>query len=105
MYSNACKFTPEGGTLTITTRLILPQVNAEGSELVDEEEQLEVSVPLTESQKHQLSASHLTQHNRQLREQEKCASSPSIIVRIEVEDTGYGIESHELVHSKLFCEC
>lgn len=31
MFSNACKFTPAGGQLTITTRLILPRRNASGT--------------------------------------------------------------------------
>ena len=52
----------------------------------------------------QLSTKSLNQHN--LRHSES-GSSPidTVVVRIEVTDTGYGITQKDLVKGKLFCGC
>lgn len=95
---NACKFTPAGGKITISTKLVVPT-----------REEIEVNMPsnarlrrrpssTSESQTHDvLSADHLSQHNgsgvKQL---------DWIVVRIEVTDTGYGIRQKDMIQSKLF---
>ncbi|KIM44414.1 hypothetical protein M413DRAFT_442397 [Hebeloma cylindrosporum] len=92
--SNACKFTPSGGKLTVRTRLILPAV--ETLHLPDEEKTMEV---LADGAQRPLSADYLSQHNMQ------DGSKPPlewIVVRIEVSDTGYGIKAKDMSQSKLF---
>ncbi len=119
--SNACKFTPTGGKLTIKTKLVIPEWLAkkeEGEEEEEEEADEEAgrhsderrpSPQATHSNgsagsdfHHTLSQSHLTQHNT-------LHSKPApplewIVVRIEVTDTGCGIRPKDIVQSKLFCE-
>ena len=109
--SNACKFTPAGGKLTITTKLVLPDLapsppesdsgcDGNGAFGADEFEGKDGSEnssgpPLP----HRLSASHLTQHNNT---HSKPPPLEWIVVRIEVTDTGYGIRPKDMVQSKLF---
>ncbi|TFK80701.1 hypothetical protein K466DRAFT_605115 [Polyporus arcularius HHB13444] len=117
--SNACKFTPTGGKLTIRTKLVIPEWLAkkeEGEEEEEEEDDEEAgrhsderrpSPQATHSNgsagsdfHHTLSQSHLTQHNT-------LHSKPApplewIVVRIEVTDTGCGIRPKDIVQSKLF---
>jgi osomolarity two-component system sensor histidine kinase SLN1 len=50
----------------------------------------------------QLSVTHLTQHN--MRHESPAAPLETIVVRIEVTDTGYGIRPRDMFESKLFCE-
>lgn len=95
-YSNACKFTPSGGKLSITTRLILPAVDT--LRLSDEEKFEEI---LAGDAQRPLSADYLSQHNMQ---DESKAPLEWIVVRIEVSDTGYGIKAQDMSRSKLFCE-
>ncbi|KAL0953952.1 hypothetical protein HGRIS_005113 [Hohenbuehelia grisea] len=94
--SNACKFTPSGGKLAISTRLILPA--APEGEILD---LLEVppSAPSSVDEHHMLSATHLTQHNRH---HGKPSPLEWIVVRIEVTDSGCGIRSRDMAQSKLF---
>ena len=96
LYSNACKFTPSGGKLSITTRLILPAVNT--LHLSEEEKTVEV---LADDAQRPLSADYLSLHNMQ-----DGSKSPLewIVVRVEVSDTGYGIKAQDMSRSKLFCE-
>ncbi|CCM01334.1 uncharacterized protein FIBRA_03383 [Fibroporia radiculosa] len=117
--SNACKFTPSGGKLTISTRLVLPQHSCSLDETctttaVDEftsdpraHSSVSLKLPTQWDCKeghspllpHRLSTSLLTQHNT-------IHSKPPpvewIVVRIEVTDTGYGIRPQDMVQSKLF---
>ncbi|KAH9930211.1 uncharacterized protein B0H18DRAFT_1116910 [Fomitopsis serialis] len=108
--SNACKFTPAGGKLTVTTKLVLPGLSPPDASvsacdineqlLVDEDKgnpfsTLENGQPLP----HRLSATHLTQHNNTIT---KPPPTEWIVVRIEVTDTGYGIRPKDMVQSKLF---
>jgi len=73
--SNACKFTPAGGQVTISTKLVIPHgvPEYEDSEVPDEG---------------------------------NSSKSPleSVVVRIEVRDTGCGIRRKDMIQSKLFCE-
>ncbi|PCH36400.1 hybrid sensor histidine kinase [Wolfiporia cocos MD-104 SS10] len=119
--SNACKFTPTGGKLTITTRLVLPLLpqrasngdsrdipsGADNDTTPRSSESGPLKYPpesdgrdgLSPPLPHRLSATHLTQHNT-------IHSAPPpvewIVVRIEVTDTGYGIRPKDMVQSKLF---
>jgi len=96
--SNACKFTPAGGKLSIRTRLIIPFISPD----VDPLEDLEFVEPSGEgendSAQRPLSANYLTQHNM-----EHGKPYEWIVVRIEVSDTGYGIKPQDMAQSKLFC--
>ncbi|KAH9945766.1 hypothetical protein B0H21DRAFT_693809 [Amylocystis lapponica] len=118
--SNACKFTPTGGRLHISTRLIVPSVSGcedsaqsfkamkEGtsdiSYTTDGEPapipSSQVKQGLTPEMPHRLSATHLTQHN--LNSSKPPPLLDWIVVRIEVTDTGYGIRPGDMVESKLF---
>jgi osomolarity two-component system, sensor histidine kinase SLN1 len=95
--SNACKFTPQGGRLTISTRLILPSAHPP-SESVRKEDVLSQACI---NEPHSLSMHNLSLHNLS-----QAPSQPldSIVVRIEVTDTGCGIKAEDMIHSKLFCE-
>ncbi|KAA1470157.1 hypothetical protein DENSPDRAFT_774313 [Dentipellis sp. KUC8613] len=119
--SNACKFTPPGGTLRVATRLVVPGEGGRcacghhrdmdkdggagggGKEVVVDEKVREVSVGARgEGEKSgaiypTLSANSLVRHNLRHSKLPEC-----IVVRIEVTDTGYGIPPKEMVQSKLF---
>ncbi|KZT67331.1 hypothetical protein DAEQUDRAFT_729184 [Daedalea quercina L-15889] len=117
--SNACKFTPTGGKLTITTKLILPELHSSGESVSACEgnrtpsfDEFEVkdppspppdvpngNVPASAPFPHRLSATHLNQHNNTL---SKPPPLEWIVVRIEVTDTGYGIRPKDMVQGKLF---
>ncbi|KAI1791886.1 hypothetical protein LXA43DRAFT_888392 [Ganoderma leucocontextum] len=122
--SNACKFTPTGGKLTITTKLVIPELhsatddegdvpdeadpNAGGDANVDamegngEQEQGSGQRPglVHGADVHRLSKSHLTQHN--VMHAKPAPPLEWIVVRIEVTDTGCGIRPKDMVQSKLF---
>ncbi|CAL1717262.1 unnamed protein product [Somion occarium] len=117
--SNACKFTPTGGKLVVSTRLLLPHLphrhestNVAAELPKDCSDLLPSGAPASASPEHadcpdttssprhqQLSINHLTQHNFN-------HSKPSplewIVVRIEVTDTGCGIRPRDMKESKLF---
>ncbi|KAF9269218.1 hypothetical protein L218DRAFT_953768 [Marasmius fiardii PR-910] len=102
--SNACKFTPAGGRLTISTRLIQPNLRTQsdvstGSELLSgchhaEDEPADNSV----------SPQRLTTENLSRLSRQTNPSGPTerIVVRIEVTDTGSGIRPRDMAQSKLF---
>lgn len=99
--SNACKFTPSGGKLTIKTRLIIPtlpiRMDNTGNEVLSEKR-----IDVESDVQSPLSTNCLSQHDMQ---QNKPSSSLEwIAVRIEVTDTGYGIKAQDMARSKLFCE-
>ncbi|KAF9466155.1 hypothetical protein BDZ94DRAFT_249341 [Collybia nuda] len=89
--SNACKFTPAGGKLTISTHLILPvlysRASTEAQEFSTEPSQ-KLNTPSTE--------------RLSLIEQDITSIVERIVVRIEVSDTGWGIRPQDMVHSRLF---
>ncbi|EJD48059.1 hypothetical protein AURDEDRAFT_113285 [Auricularia subglabra TFB-10046 SS5] len=81
--SNATKFTPEGGRITITTKLLRPTCPSSATSNAS----CGVA-PFT--------ASRLASHDRQ-------QEIPNhIIVRIEVADTGFGIRPRDIRDNKLF---
>jgi osomolarity two-component system, sensor histidine kinase SLN1 len=97
--SNACKFTPPGGRLCITTRLVVPacshhDFSTDGN--AREGENINGNEGMSDSP--ELSVHSLARHNRWYAPQRNW-----IVVRIEVTDTGYGIPPKEMVQSKLFC--
>ncbi|KAJ3565704.1 hypothetical protein NP233_g7464 [Leucocoprinus birnbaumii] len=116
--SNACKFTPTGGKLTIRTKLVLPSIPPGQDPLVAP--QITSEDRADDNLRSNLSISNLSQHDSDLiheikeieekAEDEKTHSngrtssskspSPQIVVRIEVEDTGYGIRRSDM--HKLF---
>jgi signal transduction histidine kinase len=101
MNSNACKFTPAGGKVTISTRLILPLYPSEyqhsgATQVTDLADPLDtpVSFPLSDT--------HLSRHN--LHHSKPSSQLERIVVRIEVSDTGHGIRPKDMAESKLFCK-
>lgn len=95
---NACKFTPAGGKISITTKLVLPSpadlAHSLGKSTITNSPRAEGNSGT------QLSAEYLDLHN--LGSEQK--SLDRIVVRIEVADTGYGIERKEMHRIKLFSE-
>ncbi|KAF9048345.1 hypothetical protein BDZ89DRAFT_1126917 [Hymenopellis radicata] len=99
---NACKFTPKGGKLKISTRLVLPDVGCDSSEddtkvcssgaktPDDAEKSLHIG---------SLSARELEEHDRIISQQE---DSEKIVVRIEVTDTGLGIAPQDMTDANIF---
>ncbi|KAH6915774.1 hypothetical protein BKA70DRAFT_469829 [Coprinopsis sp. MPI-PUGE-AT-0042] len=108
--SNACKFTPPGGKMTITTKLIRPFF-AESDDPLDwifPSNHLDTppgEANGTESQTGEpagnpLSAEMLSQHNFNTRGDK--GPPEAVVVRIEISDTGYGIRAKEMASHKLF---
>ncbi|KII85995.1 hypothetical protein PLICRDRAFT_667467 [Plicaturopsis crispa FD-325 SS-3] len=101
--SNACKFTPSGGKLTIRTRLVLPAAGSEDATLWSGSSRDAESSPGSPSsetdQSHALSKRHVSEHNLN---HSKANTPETIVVRIEVCDTGYGIHSRDMEQSRLF---
>ena len=96
---NACKFTPAGGKISIKTRLLLPSAEELGRSFGGP---TTTRSPRTEGDPDtELSAEHLDLHNSG---GEQKRSLDRIVVRIEVSDTGYGIERKEMHRIKLFSE-
>ncbi|KIJ55470.1 hypothetical protein M422DRAFT_240090 [Sphaerobolus stellatus SS14] len=83
--SNACKFTPTGGSISVRTRLISP--------LMPDFDETQSSV----DDPNILSAHRLNEHNSNFE-----SPPDNIIVRIEIEDTGPGIRARDLIDNKLF---
>lgn len=141
--SNACKFTPAGGMLSIKTRLIYPsspnyahshnghssyrrtrtlsmsetptrdrekestrgRTSSRASEDVSHSNGKAVyhrgrDHDLEKGEINELSARSLDQHNAS---HQKRSTLDTIVVRIEVSDTGFGIKSKDLAKGKLFC--
>ncbi|KAE9396812.1 hypothetical protein BT96DRAFT_977262 [Gymnopus androsaceus JB14] len=95
--SNACKFTPAGGSVTVKTKLVVPSdLNDTGNGSKgsgsgnNHNHDAEASA--------RLSASRLAQHDYDHGNDK----DETIIVRVEVTDTGCGIEGSELTGPKLF---
>ncbi|KAG9313135.1 Tco5, signal transduction HAMP domain histidine kinase [Chiua virens] len=109
--SNACKFTPAGGRVTCTTRLVFPahfhpeerhsSRPREGLEGVTEEVLMtpgdEGDTTTTDCTTNGQGTNHIPnpQHKSPLKR---------IVVRIEVSDTGNGISPREITQGKLFTE-
>jgi osomolarity two-component system, sensor histidine kinase SLN1 len=129
--SNACKFTPSGGTVSVRTKLVWPTTlpGAPTGPHPQAPEQCTHPHPKragassrsgsgsgghaaakdgkpgnksgNSSSVPALSADALESHNAR---HQKPASLEQIIVRIEVQDTGVGIQSHDFTQNNLFSE-
>ncbi|KAJ7625491.1 hypothetical protein FB45DRAFT_921577 [Roridomyces roridus] len=99
--SNATKFTPSGGRISIKTQLIHP--TPEQVKLMDDPAtpSVEIDNPLAKRHGHALSQSHLSQHNL-ANGVDPAAELKTIVVRIEVTDTGYGITRKDMDECNLF---
>ncbi|KAF8997922.1 hypothetical protein BDQ17DRAFT_1362850 [Cyathus striatus] len=98
--SNACKFTPTGGKLTIATKLVLPEMEMSFREEEDLSLKKTETGTSSSDNQHSLSASHLSKHN--IENGKSSSAIERIVVRIEVTDTGYGIKPDDMAHSRLF---
>ncbi|KAI9455208.1 hypothetical protein F5148DRAFT_1277243 [Russula earlei] len=102
--SNACKFTPPGGRLRITTRLIVPAC-LHHDESTDDGAKVGESIEIAEKRSEGMrmgDAPGLPMHSF---DRDNGLHEPQrdwIVVRVEVTDTGYGIPPKEMVQSKLF---
>ena len=96
---NACKFTPAGGKILITTKLVVPSPEDLAHSLK------KPAVPNSPSAEGdpgtQLSTEYLDLHNLGSGQNK---TLERIVVRIEVTDTGYGIEQKEMHRIRLFSE-
>ncbi|KAF8216735.1 hypothetical protein K438DRAFT_1797735 [Mycena galopus ATCC 62051] len=108
--SNATKFTPAGGRITISTKLIQPtqeeiayseDPSTPAAEIADPANGSPHPAPMKRGHGHALSASHLSQHNL-ANGTDPSAELKSIVVRIEVTDTGYGITKRDMDECNLF---
>ncbi|THV02531.1 hypothetical protein K435DRAFT_653306 [Dendrothele bispora CBS 962.96] len=101
--SNACKFTPAGGSLTIRTRLVHPTPATSNSTHVDDAKSTDKTRVSSSSAPTQgtLSIDNLKEHERHT---QPLSSSPleKIVVRVEVTDTGSGIRPQDMAQTKLF---
>ncbi|KAF8216672.1 hypothetical protein K438DRAFT_1658130 [Mycena galopus ATCC 62051] len=106
--SNACKFTPAGGKLTIATRLVIPGpppsctgAGTGGTGTETGTPRLSSGLPSSE-----LTATALSLHNEAMppdaKDKSKDGAAERIVVRIEVRDTGSGIPPKDMVECKLF---
>lgn len=123
---NAFKFTPEGGTVSIKTKLVMPSPDGPTERTRDVSSPFptspasQKSPPLSRSHSHKretkkggtvgnngkaakggLSADLLNQHNTI---DDRAKPLERIVVRIEVSDTGCGIHEKEMDEIKLFSE-
>ncbi|KAJ7696469.1 hypothetical protein B0H17DRAFT_1053342 [Mycena rosella] len=106
--SNATKFTPAGGRISITTKLVHPTPEevaySDGPSTPATENVPSVGgapSPSKQGHGHALSATHLSQHNL-AHGVDPIAELKTIVVRIEVTDTGYGISRREMTEANLF---
>ncbi|GAA5904332.1 uncharacterized protein JCM6883_006452 [Sporobolomyces salmoneus] len=103
LISNACKFTPSGGKLTINTKLIYPvEIEKHQSHLPNDAElsptDFAVSDATSETYSPRLSAGRLQQHESEISPQSK----EMLVVRFEIKDTGIGIRPAEIAEHRLF---
>ena len=97
--SNACKFTQTGGKISVSTKLITPVLPHKTAPSTSD---IARAPPMSGDDKlPSLSSSHLSEHD--LHTQSKLPLD-WIAVRIEVSDTGCGIQRADMVGCKLFCK-
>ncbi|KAJ7809043.1 hypothetical protein B0H14DRAFT_3481734 [Mycena olivaceomarginata] len=111
--SNATKFTPAGGRITISTKLIHPTAEeiaySEATLSTPATPAAEIGDPAANGPNppwkrghgHALSTTHLSQHNL-ANGIDPSPELKTIVVRIEVTDTGYGITRRDMDECNLF---
>lgn len=105
--SNAAKFTPSGGTITVRTQLVFP-ASAAPSATSDTSG---TSTGDSDDSKYspRLSTNRLQQHEHEAKSDGgSCAGgygADVIVVRIEVQDTGVGILANDMRENRLFSAC
>lgn len=122
IHSNACKFTPAGGKLIVRTKLVIPSLPDSFDPLCDfrdtsdscsfdatkddkiDEETLEHQIEDAEKNTRPLSQGYLTQHTIEHGGKPKQDVPETLVVRIEVEDTGCGIKPRDIYVGKLFSD-
>ncbi|GAA6027725.1 hypothetical protein JCM8097_008002 [Rhodosporidiobolus ruineniae] len=103
LVSNACKFTPRAGEITITTELIYPLQEYHTPQNLPTAAELagldtDASDKTDETYSPRLSANRLQQHEAKTSPQPK----ELMIVRITVTDTGVGIKKSDMAENRLF---
>ncbi|KAK4056812.1 hypothetical protein OIO90_002061 [Microbotryomycetes sp. JL221] len=100
--SNACKFTPVGGKISIRTTLVYPVdglQRLDANELTSDGDGDEISdSTVTGLPSPRLSETQLQQHEAKMSPR----SDSVIVVRIEVQDTGVGLRSRDMAENRLF---
>ncbi|ESK89338.1 histidine kinase [Moniliophthora roreri MCA 2997] len=96
--NNACKFTPAGGKVTVTTRLVFPDEKTFQSEATAADGQ--IKSPYDDGLDLKIVESHISDASHDPTPQPDVLDR--IIVRIEVSDTGCGIRPYDMIESKLF---
>lgn len=111
--SNACKFTPAGGRVMITTRLVRsfvtpPSPTPPPSERKDAHQTSSSPTNSPPASPSSASGDHTFSDSKEVEEgtveEHDIRGSDKIIVRIEVSDTGSGIRPEDMIGAKLFCE-
>jgi osomolarity two-component system, sensor histidine kinase SLN1 len=109
--SNACKFTPAGGKVTIRTKLVLPQHTSETARDsvnggLNDQTEANGDAPLPPSSAADRAEEHSWLDTKTDGPQQSTSRSHTdrIVVRIELSDTGSGIKPEDMDQAKLFCE-
>lgn len=99
--SNACKFSTAGGKITVTTTLIYPTEPypsySPGSG--EDDRGASTSDASTGTYSPRLSAGRLQQHDTKTGE---TTNDQTLVIRIEIKDTGVGIRPRDMVEGRLF---
>ncbi|KAI0701497.1 hypothetical protein BC835DRAFT_1322983 [Cytidiella melzeri] len=107
--SNACKFTPAGGTLIVSTKLVRPvwplqhRTDSETLTTTNSEYCKDIKDDITIVDSDTKEANHISPRKMPHHcTSAKKSSLEQIVVRIEVTDTGTGISPKDMVESNLF---
>lgn len=103
--SNACKFTPTGGSIKVVTKLIHPAPHSSHGRPPTPQPSKDTDPEVKEKDHAEggtaLSITRLSQHNS-IGVDGTTSPLNKIVVRVEVHDTGVGIRPKDLIDNKLF---